>query len=307
MPQNNNPIRAFFAELLQRRVLQIGGAYVAGAWLCVEIFTFLFDQFLAPGWAHRLMAIVLVVGFPISMVLAWIIQIDEDGHWEIDHSRGDTKNLAVAIVVGVLITAGLSWWFLPQREPPPVFEPMPMSLAVHVSGSHGISSDLEASADRLYLSALTGLERSSVPILVQAAPHTHTGDAVSIGRDLEVAWLALLSLESPPDTNRVQVELFEVVSGETTWEQTFELGTANTSEIAHGIANDLLEYMGWPPLDMNQFYGTNSHEAYEAYLDGRILARQSDHKNAAAERFQAAIDLDPGFAVAYVGLAQSLY
>jgi hypothetical protein len=44
-----NPIRGFFAELMHRRVLQIGGAYIAGAWLCVEIFCFLFEQFQAHG------------------------------------------------------------------------------------------------------------------------------------------------------------------------------------------------------------------------------------------------------------------
>jgi len=307
MPQSNSPIRAFFAELLQRRVLQIGGAYIAGAWLCVEIFTFLFDQFLAPGWAYRLMSIVLVVGFPISMVLAWIIQVDEDGHWEIDHSRGDTRNLTVAIVFGVLITAGLSWWFLPQREPPAPYEPMPMSLAILFSGSPEISPNMKALANRLYLSMLAGLERTPVLTLVQPSPHGHTGDPVSNGRALGVAWLGLLGHEATPDQNRIKVQLLDVVTGETFGEQRFDLDIANTPETAYDITNFLLEHVALSPLDEGQFFGTSALGNYEVYLDGMVHLGQSDQLHDAVEDFQAAIDQDSGFTMAYVGLAQSLY
>jgi thioredoxin-like negative regulator of GroEL len=305
--EKHRPIRAFFAELLQRRVLQIGGAYIAGAWLCVEIFTFLFDQFLAPGWAYRLMTIVLVVGFPVSMVLAWIIQIDKEGHWEIDHSRGDTRNLAVAIVIGVLITAGLSWWLLPQREPPAPFEPMAMSLAVLFTEGSEMPPDLQASADRLYLSMLSGLERAPVLTLVQPSPRGHTGEPLATGRTLGVAWLGLLSHEAAADQNRIKVRLLDVVTGETSGEQVFDLDVARVPETAYESVNLLLDHVALLPLDENQFFGTGTLAAYEAYLDGIIHLGQSGQLQDAVKDFQAAIDLDPGFATAYVGLARSLY
>jgi hypothetical protein len=256
--EKHRPIRAFFAELLQRRVLQIGGAYIAGAWLCVEIFTFLFDQFLAPGWAYRLMTIVLVVGFPVSMVLAWIIQIDKEGHWEIDHSRGDTRNLAVAIVIGLLITAGLSWWLLPQREPPAPFEPMAMSLAVLFTEGSEMPPDLQASADRLYLSMLSGLERAPVLTLVQPSPRGHTGEPLATGRTLGVAWLGLLSHEAAADQNRIKVRLLDVVTGETSGEQVFDLDVARVPETAYESVNLLLDHVALLPLDENQFFGTGT-------------------------------------------------
>ena len=112
-----NPIIRFFAELMRRRVLHIGGAYIAGAWLGAEILNFLFEQFQAPEWAYRLLAIVFVVGFPVSMVLAWIVQVQEDGSWAIDPSRGEHKTVAAAVILGLLITAGLSWLILPRGEP----------------------------------------------------------------------------------------------------------------------------------------------------------------------------------------------
>ena len=86
---HKNPLTGFLAELKRRRVLQIGGTYVAGAWLGVEILTFLLDQFQAPDWVFRFVAIVFVVGFPLAVVLGWVVQVRNDGTWAIDPRRGD--------------------------------------------------------------------------------------------------------------------------------------------------------------------------------------------------------------------------
>ena len=95
-----NPVTGFLAELKRRRVLHMGGAYVAGAWLGAEILNFLLEQFQAPDWTYRFLAIVFVVGFPVAMVVAWIVQVQEDGSWAIDPARGDLKTLAAAIALG---------------------------------------------------------------------------------------------------------------------------------------------------------------------------------------------------------------
>jgi len=68
----------FFTELRRRRVLQITGAYIAGAWLLTEIASFLLEQTAAPDWILRLVAIVFVVGFPLTVVLAWVGQVQPD-------------------------------------------------------------------------------------------------------------------------------------------------------------------------------------------------------------------------------------
>jgi tetratricopeptide (TPR) repeat protein len=299
----SNPIRRFFAELLQRRVLQIGGAYVAGAWLGVEILTFLFDAFLAPAWAYRLMAIVLVVGFPISMVLAWVVQVNAEGHWEIDRSRGDARTLAAAIVIGLLVTAVLAWQILPQRDPLPVFEPMPASLAILMSTTPGTALEQQ---ERLYQSLSGGLERTAGLTWVQANKLEYSGDPVSRGRELEVAFLGVFNVKPTPSEKRIGIRLLDVFADEIIWEDTFALDADMLPETAHGIANELLEKMVLQAVDAQQFYGTVNAVAYEAYLEGRVLATVPGELNSAIEDFQAAIDLDPGYVLAYVGLAQAL-
>ena len=162
--RRRNAVAAFFAQLKRRRVLQMGGAYIAGAWVGVEILHFLLEQFLAPDWTYRFVAIVFVVGFPLAMVLAWIVQVQDDGSWALDPARGDHRTLAAAIVLGVLVTAGLSWLIVPEREPEPVYDPLPNSLAVMpVADAEDFYRELPVALERSRELTLVRLEQGDPP------------------------------------------------------------------------------------------------------------------------------------------------
>ncbi len=304
-----HPVAAFFAELKRRRVLQIGGAYIAGAWLGAEIFNFLFQQFQAPEWSYRLLAIVFVVGFPISMVLAWVIQVNEEGEWEIDPSRGDTRTLAVAIAIGVLITAGLSWLILPQREPPPVYEPIPASLAVLPFIDPEATPHDRSAAETLYLALMEGLEQSAELTLVRLGPVGLPGDLAEFGESLGVAALASGKLRNTPDSRHIDIELLDIVTAEITWSRSFDWDATRTPELANEMANGLLQAMALPLLAGREFAGTENPQAYQAYLDGEHKARawDSEQMAEAIRDFQRAIDTDPSYTRAYIGMAQAVY
>lgn len=306
---NSAPFRGFLAELINRRVLQIGGAYIASAWLGVEIFNFLFEQFHAPGWAYRLLAIILVVGFPISMVLAWMIQVSESGHWELDHSRGDRKTLAVAIAIGILLTAGLSWMVLPKPEPPPRYKPLPLSLAVLPLTDMTLAADKRASFDRLYRSLSTGLEQSPDLTLVRLEPIPLPEDLLSFGQRIGVESLVSASIPQAVEGVTFEVQMLDIPTGEVNWSQAYTNDSSPAIQDVLGMANELLQAKALPPLQEIQFTGTGSSEAYGAFIDGmlRINTSEAGQLTEALANFQAAIDLDPGYTLAYVGLAEVIY
>jgi adenylate cyclase len=305
----SNPIVGFFAELMRRRVLHIGGAYIAGAWLGAEILNFLFEQFQAPGWTYRLLAIVFVVGFPVAMALAWIIQVQEDGSWAVDPSRGDHKTVAIAIVLGLLITAGLSWLIIPQREPEPVYEPLPNSLAVLPFADSGATPNERTVADTLYRSLMEGLEQSVELTLVRLSPGEQPGDLQVFGQSLGVGGLAVGQFTQSPDGARIEMQLLDVLLEEVIWSQAFDWDPTQIIEISNAIANGMLEAMALPALSQKKFTGTDSSEAYEALLTGEehAAAWNAEMLTLALEDYQHAIDLDPAYVQAYIGLAQTIY
>jgi hypothetical protein len=277
-PKTSNPVVGFLAELKRRRVLQVGGAYIAGAWLGAEILNFLLEQFQAPAWTFRFLAIVFVVGFPLTMALAWIVQIQEDGSWTIDSSRGDHKTVAAAIVLGLLLTSGLSWLIVPERQPEPVFEPMPNSLAVlPLSG-----------ADSLYLPLMAGLENADGLTLVRLGPDEYANDLDEFGQDLRVMGLAFGRLD---ESNTIDIQLLDIARKEITWSQSYELDPGRSIDTGNAIANELLQAVGLPVMSRTDFMGTENRDAFEAFLSGE---------------FERAITLDPNYVHAHVGLAQAI-
>ena len=65
-----NP-RNFFAELKRRSVYKVAIAYGVVAWLLMQVASQIFPFFEIPNWAVRLVVLLLVIGFPVAVILAW--------------------------------------------------------------------------------------------------------------------------------------------------------------------------------------------------------------------------------------------
>ena len=73
-----NP-KNFFAELKRRNVYKVGIAYAVVAWLLIQVATQVFPFFEIPNWAVRLVVLLLVIGFPIALVIAWAFELTPEG------------------------------------------------------------------------------------------------------------------------------------------------------------------------------------------------------------------------------------
>src|SRR5438128_7984256 len=73
-----NP-RNFFAELKRRNVYKVAVAYAVVAWLLIQIATQVFPFFEIPNWTVRLVVMLLILGFPVALILAWAFEITPEG------------------------------------------------------------------------------------------------------------------------------------------------------------------------------------------------------------------------------------
>src|SRR3989440_5917688 len=71
--------RNFFAELKRRNVYKVAVAYAIVGWLLVQVATQVFPFFEIPNWAVRLVVLLIIVGFPIALVLAWAFELTPEG------------------------------------------------------------------------------------------------------------------------------------------------------------------------------------------------------------------------------------
>jgi len=69
----------FFAELKRRNVYKVAIAYAVVAWLLMQVASQIFPFFEIPNWAVRLVVLLLVIGFPVAVILAWAFELTPEG------------------------------------------------------------------------------------------------------------------------------------------------------------------------------------------------------------------------------------
>jgi hypothetical protein len=69
----------FFAELKRRNVYKVAIAYAIVAWLLIQIATQTFPFFEIPSWMVRAVIVLLILGFPIALILAWAFELTPEG------------------------------------------------------------------------------------------------------------------------------------------------------------------------------------------------------------------------------------
>src|SRR5207237_3227072 len=104
----------FFAELKRRNVYKVAVAYAIVAWLLIQVATQVFPFFEIPNWAVRLVVLLLILGFPIALFLAWAFEITPEGikrAEDVSPEQSITKHtgrkLIWTTVVLAVIAAGL--------------------------------------------------------------------------------------------------------------------------------------------------------------------------------------------------------
>src|SRR3954447_7417414 len=69
----------FFGELKRRNVYKVAVAYAVVGWLLIQVATQVFPFFDIPNWAVRLVVLLLMLGFPVALILAWAFEITPEG------------------------------------------------------------------------------------------------------------------------------------------------------------------------------------------------------------------------------------
>ena len=72
-------ITGFFRELRRRRVFRVAAAYLIAGWAVIEVATAVEGPLALPGWTDTLVIVLVALGFPITLVLSWALQLTPDG------------------------------------------------------------------------------------------------------------------------------------------------------------------------------------------------------------------------------------
>jgi hypothetical protein len=70
---------SFIAELKRRNVFRVGAAYAIVGWLLIEVASVLLPTFDAPDWVMKAFSSLVILGFPLTLVIAWAFELTPEG------------------------------------------------------------------------------------------------------------------------------------------------------------------------------------------------------------------------------------
>jgi len=321
-------MRSFIDELRRRNVLRVAAAYALVAWIFIEAGSVLLPTFGAPEWFFATVYVpVAVGGFVVAMIIAWVFEITPDGvkrESEVDRSSYEPppKGRMNAMIIALLVVAlGVSVTFnvtgLRDSAPASTVAQARNSIAVLPFTSRSADEDNRYFADGIHDDILTRLaEIESLRVISRTSVNQYREsdrNLKEIGRELGVATIVEGAVQRVGDQVRVTVQLIDAETDEHLWAESYdrEYTLQNVfelqSEISARIASALRAAL--TPEDAIRLakIPTSNVAAYAEYVKGRdkLMQRSFATLHEAREHFERAIEMDPNYAQAYSGLAQT--
>ena len=305
----------FFEELQRRKVYRVAAAYIVAAGFLIQMASAAFPAWELPNWSLRLVIVLLLIGFPIALILAWAFDITPQGiqgtptppgaHWR--------RNLFLLIAFAVIISASVGFFLLPRA----VWQKVEVDKSVAVLPFQNLSSDPDNAyfADGIQEEVLTRLTKiADLRVISRTSTQgyqSEAGNLAEIAKQLGVANILEGSVQKAGNQVRVNVHLVNVQTGSQLWAETYDRKLSDIfsveTEIAKGIAESLQAKLTGREERALAARPTDNPPAYDAYLRGLAFEARSNYSGdalfKAIEFYDLAVRLDPNFALAWARLS----
>lgn len=301
----------FFEELQRRKVYRVAAAYIIAAGFIIQIGSAVFPAWELPNWTLRLVVVLLLIGFPITLILAWAYDVTPQG---IRVTPGTTRrrNVIMLIIIGVILSAGTGFFLLPRASAHKIDK----SIAVLPFQNLSDNKDNAYFADGMQDDILTNLSKiGDLKVISRTSVMSYRGDgarkAREIGKALGVATLLEGSVRRIGNRVRVNVQLINAENDEHIWAEDYDRDLTDVfaiqTDLAQKIASSLQAKLSPNEKERLDRRPTKDSDAYLLYVQAHDSANQPDRFRdtsiKAEALFEQAIKLDPNFALAFAGLS----
>ena len=305
------------SELRRRNVLRMAVLYVVAAWLIMQVAGVLIDLGSLPDWIGPIILPLLALGFPIALIFSWFYELTPDGislEKDVDptdsitHVTGRRLDFLVIslLCAAVILFAYDKWW---------IGQPPEKSIAVLAFENMSGDPEQEYFSDGLSDTLIHALAQvSDLKVTAKTSSFYFKGKNIDVGeiaRRLKVGTILEGSVQKADNRVRVIAQLIDADDGTHRWSKSFDRDLqdifAIQDEIAQEVVKALKVSLSLAEQNRLETVPTENIAALEAYLLGRqrMAKRTSGALAEAVGYFQHATELDPNFALAYVGLADS--
>jgi TolB-like protein/Tfp pilus assembly protein PilF len=338
---------SIYQELRRRNVFRVAAAYAVTAWLLVQVAETMFPLFGFGDAPARIVVIVLAIGFVPAIIISWVFEITPEGlrrdvdierdHVVAPHAGRILDRVTIAVLIIAVSYFAFDKFVLDPQRDRDITETAARagaeqareearldmfsdkSIAVLPFANRSEQKEDGYFTDGMHDELLTRLSRISALKVISRTSvmrYRETDKSVpEIGKELSVATVLEGGVQRAGSQVRINVQLIDARTDEHLWAEIYdrELTAENLFAIQSEISTEIAEALEatLSPEERMRVYDlpTASLDAYNHYLRGRqsMALRTREALEQALANFEQAAEIDPEFALAWVGIADSVH
>src|SRR5688572_28781001 len=328
----------FWNELKRRNVVKVGASYAIVSWIALQVADTVFPALNVPPWVLSLLAVLLLIGLPVALFLAWAFELTPDGLKPTAEVAADSSSrpqtgqrlnyLIIGGLAALLALVVLDAYVLDEGRPAAATAAESPATQSAIAGAPeksiavlpfvNLSSDPEQEyfSDGLSEEILNQLAQiGELRVTARTSSFAFKGkseDLRVIARELNVRHVLEGSVRTAGNQLRITAQLIDAADGSHVWSRAFDRERNDVFAIQEEIAMAVSETLS-VALDVGAMArargGTTNLEAYDRYLRARAIDRQrgtNEDMVRAAELYREAVRLDPAFVRAWSDLYAEL-
>jgi len=325
---------SFFAELKRRNVYKVAVAYVVAGWALAQGIAQVFPLFDVPSWALRLMVLLIVVGLPVALVLAWTFELTPQGVKltatadAMPTAGHRTRHTWIyVVVVGGIFSAGLFFLgrytaekTIASRSTEATADSTSIQKSIAVLPFKNLSRDPDNAyfAEGIQDEILTHLAKiADLKVIARTSTQKYKSapdNLREVGKQLGVANILEGSVQRSGDLVHVNAQLIRADTNAHLWAESYDCKLSEgvftvEVEVAQKVASALHAKLTGAEEQALAAKPTNNPEAYDAYLRGLAFdahsTYSSDATKTAIDWYERAVQLDPNFAFSWARLSRA--
>jgi TolB-like protein/cytochrome c-type biogenesis protein CcmH/NrfG len=328
----NATLKNFFSELKRRNVYKVAVAYAVVGWLVIQVSSTVLPTFHAPEWVVQTLVVLVALGFPIALLIAWAFELTPEGlkrTEDVDlatQTRAKSHTWIYVVVVGAIVSIGL--FFLgrytvgskiaPRLSDAATGSSIPQkSIAVlpfeNLSDDKGAAYFADGIQDEILTKLASIADLKVISRTSTAKYKSKPEDLKTVSQQLGVATVLEGSVQKANDKVRVNVQLIDARADSHLWAKSYDRDIKDVfaveSEVAQEIADSLQAKLSPAEATKLATAPTKDTAAYDLFLKGEFEQRVANSTlrpesfDQATVWYKEAIARDPNFALAIAQLA----
>ncbi len=314
----------FFAELKRRNVYKVAVAYAVVGWVIAQVATQIFPFLEIPNWIVRLVIVLIAIGFPIALILAWAFETTPEGIKRTDDvdpvvaARAPKKH-AWIYVAAIGVACSVALFFVGKnmgRNTAGEISSQLSAKSIAVLPFDNLSRDPDNAffAEGVQDEILTRLAKvADLKVIARTSTakfKSAPGNLSEIAKQLGVLNILEGSVQKANDQVRVNVQLVNATTNAHLWAEIYDRKLTDIfaveSDIAKTIADTLQAKLTGSERSAMTHAPTEDPVAHELYLKGHhFWGLRGDSLPRAIQFYNQAIARDPNYALAYAGLGET--